>query len=95
MSGYRGSVNSGHSGLVSTEDQRNSGNRGIVFIEGYNEWVQRTSGTVGTQDQRNSENRGPVGTEDQWVQRTKGPVGTEDQRNSGNRGPDDQWAQRI
>ena len=43
VSGYRGSVNSGHSGPVSTEDQRNSGNRGIV----------------GTEDQWNSGHRGP------------------------------------
>ena len=33
MSGYRESVNSEHSGLVSIEDQRNSGNRGIVGTE--------------------------------------------------------------
>ena len=55
MSGYRGSVKSGHSGPVSTEDQRNqrnSGNRGPV-----EQLVQRTSeykGPVGTKDQRNS-----------------------------------------
>ena len=76
MSGYRGSVNSWHSRPVGTEDQRNSGNRAIVFIKG-------SKGKV-------SGNRGPVGTEDQRNSGPRGPVGTEDQRNSGNRGPDDQ-----
>ena len=46
MSGYRGSVNSGHSGSVGAEDQRNSENRGPV-----EQWAQRTRETVGTEDQ--------------------------------------------
>ena len=72
MSGYRGSVNNGHSGPVSTEDQRNSGNRAIVFIKGSKGKVSGYrgsvnsghSGPVSTEDQRNSGNRGIVGTEE-------------------------------
>ena len=95
MSGYGGSVNSGHRGPVSTEDQRNGGNIGIVGTE--DQWKSGYRGPVGTGDQRKSGNRGPVGTEDWWVQRTsryrgaectedqlvRGLVGTVDLRNSG------------
>ncbi|CAH3139719.1 unnamed protein product, partial [Pocillopora meandrina] len=58
------------SGAVGTEDQWNSGYRGLKEL-----WAQRTSGTVGKK-----------GPEEQWAQRTSGTVGTENQWNSGTRG---------
>ena len=68
MSGYRGSVNNGHSRPVSREDQRNSGNRAIVYIKGSKGKVSGYrgsvnsghSGPVSTEDQRNSGNRGRI-----------------------------------
>ena len=59
MSGYRGSVNSGHSRPVSTEDQRNSGNRAIVFIKGSKGKVSEYRGPEEQWEQRNSGHRGP------------------------------------
>ena len=75
---------------MSIEDQRTSGNRGIVGIK--DQW---TSEYRGPEEQRNRET---VGTEDQWVQRTGGYRGPEkqwEQRTSGYRGPVQQWAQRT
>ena len=59
MSAYRGSVNNGHSRPVSREDQRNSGNRAIVYIRGSKGKVSGYRGSV------NSGHSGPVSTEDQ------------------------------
>ena len=77
MSGYRGSVNSGHSRPVSIEDQRNSGNRAIVFIKGSKGKVSGYRGSVnsGYRGSVNSGHSGPVSKEDQW---NSGTVGTEE-----------------
>ena len=40
-------------GTVGTEDQRNSGYRGLK-----EQWVSRTKGTVGTEEQREQRNSG-------------------------------------